>query len=75
MMIQCKKWYLTSTIELKLSKSRLQSICTCPVAINIAATIFAECALYPPIDPAIADPIKFLFTLTSIKASALVLRV
>ena len=27
----------------------------------MAATILAACALYPPILPAIADPIRFLF--------------
>ena len=36
---------------------------------NIAVTILAACALKPPIEPAIADPTRFLLILTSIRAS------
>ena len=32
-------------------------IFTCPVAIYIAVTMFAACALFPPILPARADPV------------------
>ena len=45
---------------------------TCPVAMKIAVTIFAACALNPPRDPAMAEPTRFLLTLSSRRASTLV---
>ena len=49
-----------------------REILTCPVAIKIALTIFAACALNPPTDPAIADPTRFLLMFRSTRASTLV---
>lgn len=40
----------------------------------IAVTTLAACALFPPILPAIADPIKFLLMLTSTNAVTVVFR-
>lgn len=37
-----------------------------------AVTTLAACALFPPILPAIADPIKFLLMLTSTNAATVV---
>lgn len=41
---------------------------TCPVAMYTAVTTLAAWALFPPILPAIADPIKFLLIFTSTNA-------
>lgn len=47
--------------------------CTWPVAMNMAVTMFAACALNPPMDPAMADPTRFLLMLSSTNASTVVL--
>ena len=41
---------------------------TCPVAMKIAVTILAACALKPPMLPATAEPMRFLVMFTSIRA-------
>ena len=48
-------------------------ILTCPVAMKIDVTTLAAWALNPPIEPAIAEPTRFLLVLTSISDSTLVL--
>lgn len=42
---------------------------SCPVARYMAVKIFAACALNPPIEPAIADPTRFLDMFRSTIAS------
>lgn len=43
-----------------------------PVAMNMAVTILEACALLPPMDPAMAEPIKFFWTLRSTSDSTVV---
>ena len=45
---------------------------TCPVAIKMALTTLAACALNPPTEPAMAEPTRFLLMFSSTKASTLV---
>lgn len=47
---------------------------TCPVAMKMAVTMFAACALKPPMLPATAEPIRFLEIFTSTRACTVVLR-
>lgn len=47
---------------------------TWPVAINTAVTMFAAWALNPPMAPAMAEPTKFLLTLSSVSAVTVVFR-
>ena len=56
----------------EIEREREREIFTCPVAIKIALTIFAACALNPPTDPAMADPTRFLLMFRSTRASTLV---
>ena len=58
--------------ERERERERERDILTCPVAIKIALTIFAACALNPPTDPAMADPTRFLLMFRSTRASTLV---
>lgn len=45
---------------------------TCPVAMKMAVTMLAAWALNPPMEPAMAEPIRFLLMFRSTKASTLV---
>jgi len=49
-------------------------VITCPVAINTAVTMLAACALNPPMAPAMAEPTKFLLTLSSVSAGTVVFK-
>ena len=57
--------------------NRMICLChhTCPVAIKMAVTVLAACALKPPMLPAMAEPIKFLLMLRSTRAATVVLSV
>jgi hypothetical protein len=48
---------------------------TCPVAMKMAVTMFAACALKPPMLPATAEPTRFLEIFTSTRACTVVLRI
>ena len=61
-----------SVLRHERERERERDILTCPVAIKIALTIFAACALNPPTDPAMADPTRFLLMFRSTRASTLV---
>lgn len=50
-------------------------VITCPVAINTAVTMLAACALNPPMAPAMAEPTKFLLTLSSVSAGTVVFKI
>lgn len=50
------------------SNYKIIKVITWPHAINIAVTIFAACALNPPILPAIAEPTRFLLIFKSTNA-------
>ena len=55
-----REWKRVSTSRLRIFQYHPISFTpTCPVAKNMAATMFAACALFPPIDPASAAPIRF----------------